>query len=140
MRRLRIGTLGIWCLLSVILLACGSQPATDAPPTTPLATTVPLQAVEDAIWAANGRDYDRANQLLDVSAVAESPGPDGLVEYWDWITSKQRVADITIEIQETKGGEMRLFIVLKNDNYPTQQVGFWIRWQTDRWAAFEEGA
>jgi hypothetical protein len=128
-----------FCLLFVVglaMVACSSQSTTPAP-TTPIPTTAPLQAVEEAIWAANEKDYDKANQLLDVSSLAQSTDPEGVTEHWNWLTSNQRVAVITIEEQETKEDARRLFITLQNDNYPTHTVGFWIRWQDDRWVAFE---
>lgn len=101
-------------------------------------TTDPLSAVEKAILAANEKDYDQANQLLDVSAVAQAADFESGIEYWDWLTSNQRVSNIDIREEETKGETKRLFITLQNDNYPTRTIGFWIRWQDDRWVAFDD--
>jgi hypothetical protein len=123
-------------LLVIGLVACRGQ-STTAAPTTPPPTTVPLQAVESAIWAANEKAYDKANQLLDVSSIAQSPDPEAVTEHWNWLTSNQRVSAIIIEEEETKDEARRLFVTLQNDNYPTLTVGFWIRWQDDRWVAFE---
>ncbi len=94
--------------------------------------------MEKAILAANEKDYDKANQLLDVSGVAQSSDFESVIEYWDWITSSQRVSNIDVREEETKGETKRLFITLQNDNYPTRNVGFWIRWQDDRWVAFDD--
>lgn len=127
------------CLLlmvSVTLVACGSQtPANTS--LTPVPTTAPLQAVEAAIWAANEKDYDKANQLLDISKLAQASTAEAVIEHWNRITSNQRVASIAIREVETKGEAKRLFIVLQNNNYPTHNVGFWIRWQGERWVASE---
>ncbi|GAB4433738.1 MAG: hypothetical protein Kow0031_15360 [Anaerolineae bacterium] len=119
------------------LLACGfggeSEPA--APPAP---TTAPLQAVQDAIMAANQQNYDAANQLLDISALAEAAEAESVNEHWDWFTSNQRVASVDAREEETRDDARLLFITVQNDNYPTHQFGFWIRWQGDRWVAFEE--
>jgi hypothetical protein len=123
-------------VIALGLVACQGQSTTTAP-TMPLPTTVPLQAVESAIWAANEKAYDKANQLLDVSGIAQSPDPEAVTEHWDWLTSNQRVSAINIEEEETKEDTRRLFITVQNNNYPTLTVGFWIRWQDDRWVAFE---
>lgn len=125
-------------LLSLLILAaCSSQPAAGGP-TTPVPTVAPLQAVEEAIMAANSQDYQTANRLLDISALAETADEAGVTEHWNWLTSNQRVTAVKIEEQETNNQARRLFITLENDNYPTQQVGFWIRWEGERWVAFEE--
>jgi hypothetical protein len=136
MKILRLFALGL-LIVVLPLLACGGQ-STPTTATTPLPTTSPLQAVEEAIWAANEKDYDKANQLLDVSAVAQASGQESTTEYWDWITSSQRVAKINIEERETKEEARQLFITLQNDNYPGLNVAFWIRWQDDRWLAFDD--
>jgi hypothetical protein len=59
--------------------------------------------VENAIWAANEQNYDQANQLLDISSLAQSPDPEGVIEHWDWLTSDQRIAAIQVEEEETDG-------------------------------------
>jgi hypothetical protein len=138
MKILRLFALGL-LIVVLTLLACGGQ-STTTTATTPLPTTSPLQAVEAAIWAANEKDYDKANQLLDVSAVAQASGQESTTEYWDWITSSQRVAEINIEEKETKEEARHLFITLKNDNYPGLNVAFWIRWEGDRWLAFDDNS
>jgi hypothetical protein len=48
------------------------------------------------------------------------------------------VVSVDVREEETRDDARRLFVTVQNDNYPTQQVGFWIRWQGDRWMAFEE--
>lgn len=128
------------CLLTIVVLAivaCGGQ-STTAAVTTPRPTTAPLQAVEEAIWAANEKNYDKANQLLDVSAVTQASNRESVIDYWDWLTSDQRVTSINLEEKEMKDEAKQLFITLQNDNYPTLNVGFWIRWQDDRWLAFDD--
>lgn len=136
MKEVRLSVLCLLLLIPLIGVACGGASPAD-PPVTPRPTTAPLEAVENAIWAANEQDYEKANQLLDISGLAQSPDQEGVSEHWDWLTSDQRVAGIQIEEEETDGVAKRLFITLQNDNYPTQNVGFWIRWQEDRWVAFE---
>ena len=119
------------------LLACGF--GVEAEPAAPPApTTEPLQAVKDAIMAANQQNYDAANQLLDISALAEAAEAESVAAHWDWLTSNQRVAEVDVREEETREDARRLFVTVQNNNYPTQQVGFWIRWQSDRWVAFEE--
>jgi hypothetical protein len=119
------------------LLACGfgGESELTAPP---VPTTEPLQAVQDAIMAANQQNYDAANQLLDISELAETAEAESVIEHWDWLTSNQRVASVDVRVEETRDDARLLFITLQNDNYPTHQTGFWIRWQGDRWLAFEE--
>jgi hypothetical protein len=94
----------------------------------------PLEAVENAIWAANEQDYEKANPLLDISELAQSSTSEGVIEHWDWM----RVTSIEIEEEETNEEARRLFITLQNDNYPTQNVGYWIWWQDERWVALKE--
>ncbi|MEW5958941.1 MAG: hypothetical protein AB1801_14510 [Chloroflexota bacterium] len=137
MKNLQLCAFSIFFVITLAIVACNGQSTTNAP-TTPMPTTAPLSAVEKAILAANEKDYDKANQLLDISAVAQSSNFESVAEYWDWITSGQRVSTIDIKEEETKGETKRLFITLQNDNYPTRNVGFWIRWQDDRWVAFDD--
>lgn len=137
MKNLPLFVVTLFFAIVAVLTACGNQPVTtDA--ATPLPTTAPLSAVEQAILAANEQDYDTANQLLDVSAVAQAADFASATEYWDWITSSQRVSTIDITEEATEGETKRLFITLQNDNYPTRNAGFWIRWQDDRWVAFDD--
>jgi hypothetical protein len=135
MKILRLFVLGL-IIVVLTLLACGGQSIS----TPPLPTTSPLQAVEEAIWAANEKDYGKANQLLNVSAIAQASDQESATEYWDWITSSQRVAEINIEERETKGEAKQPFITLQNDNYPGLNVAFWIRLERDRWLAFDENS
>lgn len=137
MKNLRLFAFGLLFVGAWAIGACSGQSTTHVP-TTPIPTTAPLSAVEKAILAANEKDYDKANQLLDVSTVAQSADFKSVIEYWDWITSSQRVNTIDIREEETKGETKRIFITLQNDNYPTRNVGFWIQWQDDRWIAFDD--
>lgn len=137
MKELQLCAFGLSFVITLVITACSGQSTTNVP-TTPMPTTDPLSAVEKAILAANEKDYDQANQLLDVSAVAQAADFESGIEYWDWLTSNQRVSNIDIREEETKGETKRLFITLQNDNYPTRTIGFWIRWQDDRWVAFDD--
>jgi hypothetical protein len=74
-------------LLLLPLLACGFGGEAE-PAAPPIPTTEPLQAVRDAIMAANQQNYDAANQLLDISALAEAAEAETVTEHWDWFTSK----------------------------------------------------
>ena len=121
------------------MVACSGQSTTNVS-NTPVPTTNPLSTVEKAILAANEKDYDEANRLLDISAIAQSSDFESVTEYWDWITSNQRVSDINITEEETQGESKRLFITLQNENHPSRNVGFWIRWQNDRWIAFDNNS
>lgn len=137
MKNLQLFAFVLFLVMTLAIAACSGQTTTNIP-TTPIPTTAPLSAVEKANLAANEKDYDQANQLLDVSAVAQSADFESVIKYWDWITSNQRVSNIDIKEEETKGETKRLFIILQNDNYPARNVGFWIRWQDDRWVAFDD--
>jgi hypothetical protein len=124
-------------LATGIMAACGGAAETVVP-AEPVPTTEPLQAVEDAIMAANDGDYERANQLLDISALAEAADAESVTDTWDQVTSNRRVATVKVTEEELSGEARRLFVVVENDNYPTYQVGFWVQWQDDRWVASAE--
>lgn len=119
-------------LVGLMLMGCGGDTAVS----TPYPTPEPIDTVVEAILTANRGEFAQADRLLDVTAVANEAEYEATQPYWLWLTSDQRVSNVDIEIEETDGDALHLFVVLDNEDRPRQQTRFWIRWNGTQWETF----